>query len=198
MKKALFLLAMLALWASPAYALVLNVPEGGLDYPNGNFKAGIEIVANDDVNLTSFNVSSYCTATYGYVTFTNGTVINSVALSSFVAAFPAGVSLTNGTHYYLLVDKNSSNANIRYGDLTGQWPFTNEHINATNGAYYTAGWQEDIYTRNVINITTAEITVPPTSINPIIDNTVICFKTQPVCINLKDSTLIYKGEGYYA
>lgn len=30
------------------------------------------------------------------------------------------------------------------------------------------------------------------------DNTVICFKTQPVCINLKDSTLIYKGEGYYA
>lgn len=41
--------------------------------------------------------------------------------------------------------------------------------------------------------------VPPVvPLNPVIDNTVICFKTQPVCINLKDRTLIYKGDGYYA
>lgn len=43
----------------------------------------------------------------------------------------------------------------------------------------------------------SEQTEGVTPINKIIDNTVVCFKTRPVCINLKDSTMIYRGEGYY-
>ena len=40
-------------------------------------------------------------------------------------------------------------------------------------------------------------TPPAPTINPIIDNTVICFKTKPICVNLADFSFILRGEGYY-
>jgi len=97
-------------------------------------REGLRIETKRAIDSLEFDTSSNTDgATTGYVTYPNGTVIQSSTLSGGTASF-SGLGLASGESYYLVVDADGGNY-TRGAQGQANFPYTGEALDITAGVF---------------------------------------------------------------